>query len=137
MPLRKRCDLTATKLRSALTNGSAILRDVDHRLPWMRRLRDLLAAHESDLGGRDNISEAERSLIRRASMLELQCELMEHKFALADGEATTAQLNLYSTTTNTLRRLLQALGLHRRARDVTPVPSLREYLAQRQLDAAE
>jgi hypothetical protein len=34
---------------------------------WVRRCRDIIAAHLSDMGGADNTSAAERSLIRRAS----------------------------------------------------------------------
>src|SRR5262249_57347769 len=73
---RKRSEVTLRKLRSAITNGSSVLTDIDHRSAWMRRLRDLIQLHLSDLGGDDNVSEAERSLVRRASMLELQCELL-------------------------------------------------------------
>ena len=76
----------------------------------------------SDLGGDDNVSEAERSLVRRASMLELQCELLEQRFAQAEGgAATSAQLADYQRTAGTLRRLLTSLGLQRRARDVGPI----------------
>ena len=62
---------TLAATRSAVTNGSLIFDGIDHRSAWMRRLRDLIAAHTSDLGGQDLISEAERVLIRRASMLML------------------------------------------------------------------
>src|SRR5262249_53275085 len=126
---RKRPEVTLRKLRSAITNGSSVLADIDHRSAWMRRLRDLIQLHMSDLGGDDNVSEAERSLVRRASMLELQCELLEQRFAQAEGgAATSAQLADYQRAAGTLRRLLTSLGLQRRARDVTP--SLSEYLAQ-------
>lgn len=73
----------------------------------------------SDLGGVDNVSEAEKVLVRRAAMLTLQSEFMEHRFAETDGEATPRQLDMYQKTTNTLRRTLEALGLERRARDVS------------------
>jgi hypothetical protein len=94
-PARKRPEVTLRKLRSAITNGSSLLADVDHRSAWMRRLRDLISLHTSDLGGDANISEGERSLLKRASMLELQCELMEQRFAQNGGEATSAQLTDY------------------------------------------
>ena len=77
------------------------------------------------------MSEAERSLIRRASMLTVQLEMLDARFAANDGEATLAQLATYTTVTNTLRRTLEAIGLKRRQRDVSPVPDLREYLRVR------
>src|SRR5262245_61851033 len=108
---RKRPEVTLRKLRSAITNGSSVLLDVDHRSGWMRRLRDLISLHMSDLGGDDNASEAERSLVRRAAMLELQLELMDQRIAQAGGEATSAQLADYQRATGALRRLLTSIGL--------------------------
>jgi hypothetical protein len=119
-PRRKRTDLSVKKLRSAITNGSCVLLAVDHRTAPMRRLRDLIMLHESDLGGADFISAAERSLVRRASVIELQLELLEHRFAEAGGEATASQLMDYQRATGALRRILESLGLQRRPRDVTP-----------------
>jgi hypothetical protein len=84
----------------------------------MRRWRDLIMLHESDLGGTDLISEAERSLVRRASMLELQLELLEHRFAEAGGEATASQLMDYQRATGALRRIFEGLGLQRRPRAI-------------------
>src|SRR5262249_52536918 len=116
---RKRPEVTLRKLRSAITNGSSVLADIDHRSAWMRRLRDLIQLHMSDLGGDDNVSEAERSLVRRASMLELQCELLEQRFAPAEGgAATSAQLADYQRAAGTLRRLVTSLGRQRRWRIV-------------------
>ncbi|SDR31262.1 hypothetical protein SAMN05519103_01925 [Rhizobiales bacterium GAS113] len=129
-------------LRSAITNGTAILAGVDHRAPEMRRLRDLIALHVSDLGGQENVSHAEAVLVRRASMLTLQIELMETGFAEHDFEATRQQLETYQRAANTLRRLLETLGLQRRPRHATP--TLSEYLKGKQrpgegipLEAAE
>ena len=127
MARRNRLELTKAKLRSAITNGHAILADVDHRSAWMRRLRDLTALHVSDLGGEALISEGEKVLVRRASMITVQLEMMEARFADNDGQASAAQLMLYQTCANTLRRLHETLGLQRRAKDVTP--NLRDYLA--------
>jgi hypothetical protein len=105
--------------RSRITNGSALLPTIDGRSIWARRLRDVIALHASDLGGSDHISEAERSLVRRAGALTVELEHLEERF-LTNGEATPNQLELYGRTANTLRRLLEALGLERRAVDVTP-----------------
>jgi hypothetical protein len=46
---------------------------------------------------------------------------MEAGFAVA-GEAQPDQLDLYQRTANSLRRLLEAIGLQGRPRDVTPDP---------------
>ena len=128
---RKRSAPSLTALRSAVSNGSALLPDLDHRSAWARRLRDLCNDAIADLGGADVISSAEHVLIRRSAMLTLQLELMERRWATEqDGLAGPKSLRTYQTTTNTLRRVLETLGLKRRARDVTP--SLREYLAARQ-----
>lgn len=97
----------------------------------MRRLKDLVADHTSDLGGQDHISHSERVLIRRAAMLTLQCELMERNWvANHNGQASTKQLEVYQRATGALRRTLESLGLQRRPRDVSP-PTLRQYLEAR------
>jgi hypothetical protein len=90
----------------------------------------VLSAHTSDLGGSDNISEAERSLIRRATTLTIVLERLETKFAEHDGEASNTDL-----IASSLRRILGAIGLQRRARDVTP--SLDQYLANKRSREAE
>jgi hypothetical protein len=87
-PLRKRSAPNPACLRSAISNGSSLLVGVDERSAWCRRLRDLIGDHVSDLGGADNISSAEMILIRRASMLCLQLELMESRWAANEGEAS-------------------------------------------------
>jgi hypothetical protein len=107
--------------RSRITNGSALLPGVDNRSAWVRRCKDVIEAHLSDLGGEDNTSAAERSIIRRASVMTVELERMEAVFAVA-GEAKPEQLDLYQRTAANLRRLLEAIGLQRRPRDVTPDP---------------
>jgi hypothetical protein len=52
---------------------------------------------------------------------------MERQFALA-GEANPEQLDLYARVAANLRRLLEAVGLQRRAREVGP--SLSDILRQ-------
>ena len=106
--------------RSRITNGSLLPGIVDARSTWARRLRDLIALHTSDLGGADNISEAERSIVRRCAVLTTQLERLEAKFAEADGDASAKDLDLYQRTAGNLRRLLTTLGLQRRAKDIGP-----------------
>jgi hypothetical protein len=47
-----------------MTNGSALLPGVDGRNAWVRRCKDVIAAHLSALGGETDTSAAERSIIR-------------------------------------------------------------------------
>jgi hypothetical protein len=87
--------------------------------------RTLSGSTFPDLGGIDNCSAAERSIVRRAAVLTTELEQLETKFALA-GQADTGDLEVYQRCANSLRRLLEAVGLHRRPRDITP--TLDEYL---------
>ena len=74
--------------------------------------------HVSDLGGEAVITEAERSIVRRAATLTVELERLEAKFA--NDQAADGALDLYQRGANSLRRLLESVGLERRARDVTP-----------------
>ena len=116
------------KGRSAITNGNLLLTDItdaDGRGIWHRRFRDLVNLHTSDLGGPDVVSESEKFLIRRCATLNTELERMEIQFAEA-GQSTLQQLETYQRASNSLRRLLLALGLQRRSKDITP--TLAEYL---------
>src|SRR5262249_21004693 len=115
--------------KSRITNGSALLPGVDGRSPWVRRAKDIIREHLSDI---PDASVAERSLVRRAAVLTTQLEQMERKFALAGGEASVAELDAYQRGANTLRRLLGAIGLERRAREIVsdPLDYAREHTSQ-------
>jgi hypothetical protein len=79
----------------------------------MRRLRDIIHAHQADLGGADLLSEGQTAILRRAALLQLQLEMQEQKFAQReDGFASGAEIEVYQRTSNTMRRLLESLGLH-------------------------
>jgi hypothetical protein len=137
VPLKVASSQAKSQGRSRVSNGSSILPGVDGRSIWVRRLRDLIGLHIADIGGDAAVSEAERSIIRRAATLTVELERMEAAFAVA-GEAQPAQLDLYQRTANSLRRLLESVGLGRRPRDVTP--DLRDYIegnAGRTTEAAE
>jgi hypothetical protein len=116
---RKSADsATLATRRTRVANGSQLWAGVDGRSLWARRAGELLAAHISDLGGEDNISEAERVLAKRVAVLVTELERRESAFAQA-GQVDDVALGIYQTTVNTLRRALEALGLERRAIDVT------------------
>ena len=118
---RTRVAPSLNTLRSAKSNGTRLLDDCDHRSARMRRFRDLIGMHTSDLGGEAVCSAAELSIIRRAALLTLELEVLEGKFD-QEGEASIKQLDAYQRTANSLRRLLKSLGLKRRPKDITPPP---------------
>jgi hypothetical protein len=105
--------------QSAITNRTAVLPGADGRSGWVRRMRDVTRLHENDLGGADVISEAERSLIRRAATLTVELEALELRFATSDGATDPLALDLYMRGCNSLRRLLETTGIKRVPRDVT------------------
>src|SRR5205809_96689 len=107
--------------RARITNEFGLIPSVSGKSIYARRLHDLLYLHLEDLGGEDACSEAEKALVRRASVLIVELEHMETRWATAGG-ATDSELKTYQMATNTLRRTLSSLGLKRRARDVTPDP---------------
>lgn len=117
--------LAKPKARTRVTNGRELLPGVDGRSLWARRFRDVLALHLSDLGGDEACSEAEKAIARRAACLIVELEQMEVRFATGDapeGEETSGNmLDRYQRCANTLRRLLESLGLARRPKDITQV----------------
>jgi hypothetical protein len=114
-------------LRSKVSNGTAFLPgDIDGRSAWIRRAKDIVADLVADMGGEDNTSTAERSLVRRAAVMTVELEQLEKRFA-ATGSATQIDLDLYIRASGNLRRLLEAIGIQRRPKNITP--SLSEYLS--------
>jgi hypothetical protein len=121
-PHRRRIsDKPKRSTASAVTNGTKVLLPLTEGA-FRRRLRDLLDAHVSDLGGWDNVSSAESALIRRAVVLIVELERRETVFASV-GYIDDNALAIYQSSTNTLRRTLESLGLQRRARDIGPTLS--------------
>jgi hypothetical protein len=123
---RSEIERKKSRQRSRVANGSAVLGGIDGRSLWCRRLKENLEDHFSDI---PDASVAERSLIRRASVLEVELERMETAFALA-GQASVEDLDVYARVAANLRRLLEATGLKRRPRDVSPAQSFSELLRQ-------
>jgi hypothetical protein len=105
--------------KSRVTNGKVLIAGIDQRSPWVRRCKDILASHLSDLGGMDNTSAAERSIIRRVAVLTTELERMEKTFALA-GEASPEELDIYARGAGHMRRLLEAVGIQRRPKVIGP-----------------
>src|SRR6516225_8300521 len=88
-PERSRVGRRKDPQKSRVANGSAWLTGVDGRSSWVRRFRDCLGDHLSDI---PDASSAERSIIRRASVLEVELERLETKFA-QQGEASSDDLD--------------------------------------------
>ncbi len=114
--------------RSRITNGRQLLPGIDLRSTWARRMRDLIELHVDDIGGLEVMSEAQRSLIRRIAVLEVESEYLESE--LARRSASAKQYDLYLRIVGVLKRLYELVGIERRARDVTP--DLKDYLAATQ-----
>jgi hypothetical protein len=104
----------AKRPRSAVTSGRRAFILGDPNSAWARRFHDLVQGHISDLGGRSNMSEAQFSLVKRAAGLE--CELEQFEGRLSLGEEIN--LDSYGRAASHLRRILETLGLERKARDV-------------------
>ena len=96
-----------------------LLPGVDGRSAWTRKAASQIRAYLTDLGGIENCSTAERSIVRRVATLEVELERLEEKFATA-GEASVEDLEVYQRCANSQRRLLEAIGIERRAREVGP-----------------
>ena len=95
-------------------------RSIDGRSIYMRRFRDVFALLLSDAGGEDRVTEGIKSMARRAATITVELERYEAIFADAEDGASPNQLEVYQRMTNTLRRLLEAIGLDRKSKDVTP-----------------
>jgi hypothetical protein len=77
----------------------------------------------ADLGGGDHLSEGQRQLIRRAALLSAEAERLEALWARGEAEF---DIGIYGVLTNSLRRVLECVGLKRVARDAM---SLQDSLA--------
>ena len=128
----KPIDQRSPKIRSRVTNGRQSYVDGDGNSAWARRWRDLVALHIADLGPAETLSEAQTSLIRRCATIEIELEAMEGR--LSKGEP--ADLDAYTRACGHLRRVLETLGLERRARDVTP-NALVDHFSRPYTEAAE
>lgn len=108
---------TASKrvARSRVTNGSKFAEGLDGRTKWGRRYRDLCESYAEDLGGMERLSASQLSLLKRASALTVEIERAEASFSEnGDTRGPSADdLKDYQTACNSLRRLLESLGLSR------------------------
>ena len=130
MSRRKSNQAGQHRSHSAVTSGRKLLIGGDPNSAWARRYRDLVTRHVGDMGGRDTLSEAQLSLVRRAAALE--CELEAQEARMSQGEPVN--LDSFGRAASHLRRILESIGLRREARDVTP--TLAELIAQDEAEQA-
>jgi hypothetical protein len=106
--------------RSAVTSGRKLFVEGNPNSAWSRRYYDLCAHHIHDIScgeGRDALTAAQLSLIKRASSIE--CELERLDAMLSMG--VEVSLLEYGRAASHLRRLFETLGIERKPpRDVTP-----------------
>lgn len=99
------------------------LDQIDGRTMAAKNARALIESLESDLGGSDRLTAAEREIVRRAALTAAMAEHMEAGWLTGRGVDVAA----YCALVNVQRRLLMTVGLQRRSRDVTP--DLARYIA--------
>jgi hypothetical protein len=116
---------------SAIANGR-LLPGIDQRSSWVRRAKECLQEHLAD---KPDASAAEQAIIRRAAVLIVELERLERQFALA-GEADADALDLYGRVAGNMRRLLESVGLERRAKDVSTLGTLLHADARQQREAS-
>jgi hypothetical protein len=105
------------RARTRVGNGASLLL-ADGRSTWAKRYREICAAHCSDLGGFENLSQAELAIIKRAATLQVELEAQEA--ALANGEAPKSfSLVEFAQVSNGLRRLLETVGIKRVPVDIS------------------
>jgi hypothetical protein len=119
--------------RSAVTSGRQQFITGNPNSAWARRFHDLVLGHVSDLGGRLAISEAQLALCKRAAGLECELEQMEGRMSLGQE----INLDSYGRAASHLRRMLESLGLERKARDATFEGAVEVFSPMRARWAAE
>lgn len=98
---------------------------LDGRTAIAQEMRERYATMTQDLGGADQLSYQQRSLVERALWLEYWLRTQEHE--LAGGKEF--DVSRWIQAANGLQGILSKLGLERKAK---PVQSLSEYLAKRE-----
>jgi hypothetical protein len=87
---------------------------IDGRRRAAGRFREMAEGMASDRGGRETLTRGEEALIRRAAGLEVLADLIEER--MLNGQ--DIDISDYANVVGRQCRVLQALGLDRRARPV-------------------
>jgi hypothetical protein len=115
-------------VKSKVTDGRRVFAvGGDGRGAWTRRWKDIVELHIADAGGRDHMSEAMLSLCRPAATLEIQLEQLECRMSEGDD----VDIEIYGRIASHLRRILETLGVERKARPVNDGSDvLADYFSQ-------
>jgi hypothetical protein len=108
--------------RSKISNGKVLVGGIDGRSAGARRLHDIIADLEADLGG--DLGEAERLQVRTAAGLVLHSERLTAD--MLNGKPVDSEQ--VTRTANSAARLLGALRAKRKPK---AGPSLADYLASK------
>jgi hypothetical protein len=92
------------------------LASLDGRTRSAREARQRVVDLESDLGGGDRLSVGQRELMQRIAVIGAQLADFEARWLAGE----LIEFDAYLAACNVQRRLLVALGLERKARDVSP-----------------
>src|SRR5262249_16233747 len=111
-------DRSTTRRRH--TRRFATFESIDRRTGSYREIRRLIVAIANDLGGYDELSTGEAQLVQRAAVLGAM--LVDMEASWLRGERPFDMLG-YCTVVNAQRRVFEAVGLRRRAKDVTRLAS--------------
>ena len=108
-----------TEMQSGSIVGKAqllTLADLDGRTLAARRAKGLVEEFQTDLGGADRITGAQREMVTRAAVLG--AVIQHHEARMLTGKRV--DFSAYLAAVNVQRRVLATLGLERKVRDVTP-----------------
>ena len=95
--------------------GLLSLDALDRRTRPFKRYETIRGAVLADMGGEENVSEVQKQLVSKFATIALQLEIMEA--AAIDGNEI--DVDLFGRAAGHLRRIAEALGMQRVARDVT------------------
>jgi hypothetical protein len=101
---------------------------LDGRRRWLKAGRAREQERSADLGGADQLSAAQRSLIRRLVNVELWIEATEARILGGSAADDDELVTLWLMAIKVHMQLSVRLGLKRRAKDV---PTLQDYLRQK------
>jgi hypothetical protein len=109
--------------RSAITNGSQLLRGIDGRSATARRYRDLVQSFVESFGGEGVLNQADKAMIGTAAAITVEAEGLQTKIVngeVIDHEQATRLVNAQGRAL----KALAALGSRKRK-----APRVAEYLA--------
>jgi hypothetical protein len=108
--------------RSAVSNRSRLLQNVDGRSSSARRFRDLVVAFEAEIGG--ELTEVERGLVRQAAALTMRAEQLQADIINNVPVDSDALIRISSTA----KRILGAIG-ERAGKRKPPAPTIHDHIA--------